>query len=64
MGYYTAEENKGWAKCNAKTVSGAKMVARKRQAYLGTNISVGFKHEDGQMEKVAYTVSGEWCGEK
>jgi len=59
MTYYTATEFQTWEPTKAGSLSGAKAVASKRNAYIGTTIHVAVKH-GGYYVRVAVKRNGEW----
>lgn len=61
--YYTATEGQQYESTNAKTLTAAKRVAERRNSFVGSEVSVAVKVQDGEFERfdrIAKKRNGEW----
>lgn len=61
--YYTSTEGQQYESTKAKTLSAAKRVAERKNSYLGAEVSVAVKIQDGEFERfdrIAKKRNGQW----
>jgi hypothetical protein len=60
MKYFISEENNPWVATKAKSLKGAKIAAKKNQAYQATKLHISVQQEDGQYVPISDWREGQW----